>query len=98
MGDRDNNNLIPFIAGMVVGAGLLTLIYYKMVFDQPKNDNEKKKEKPKPGIVKVNQQINAPFKCTCKNGQAGPVSIILSSTFLKQYNHNTIKCRTIMLM
>lgn len=66
MGDRDNNNLIPFVAGVVVGAGILTLLYKFFLSSKPK--------KP----LRLNQQINAPAKCTCLKGGSDPVSLNLN--------------------
>lgn len=68
MGDRENN-WVPIVAGVVVGAGILTLLY-KMFFSQ-------KTEQPQPVMVKImrpNQQMNAPYKCTCELGGSDHVS------------------------
>lgn len=64
MGDRDDNNLLPIVAGVVVGAGILTLLY-KMFFSKPSTKSES---------VRHNQQISAPYECTCEKGGSDPVS------------------------
>ncbi|CAK1603832.1 unnamed protein product [Parnassius mnemosyne] len=52
MGDRDNGALLPFAAGVAVGA-VLTALGFKFMYTCPQP-------------VKQTQQVGAVVKCTCK--------------------------------
>lgn len=61
MSNRDDSNWVPLAAGIVVGVGVLSLLY-KMFYTGPQRKI-------------YNQQINVPYVCTCKNGDNNPCQL-----------------------